>query len=73
MIFIDLHKAYENLYSDRCLEILLGYGVGPQACRILWVYWDKLSMVERAGGYYGTEIQGFRGVMQGGPTVPQQI
>ena len=35
MIFLDLHKAYDALDRYRCLEILEGYDVGPQSCRIL--------------------------------------
>ena len=27
-------------------------------------------MVTRAGGYYGSAVQGFRGVMQGDPLYP---
>ena len=40
MIFMDLHKAYDALDRDRCLEILEVYAVGPQVCRIFWTYWD---------------------------------
>ena len=54
MIFQDLHKAYDALDRSRCLEILEGYDVGPQARRLLQNYWRRLTMVERAGGYYGT-------------------
>ena len=58
MIFLDLHKAYDALDRSRCLEILEGYGVGPQACRILRTYWRRLTMVARAGGYYGAAFKG---------------
>ena len=34
-IFLDLHKLYDALDRDRCLEIMEGYSVGPQSCRIL--------------------------------------
>ena len=50
VIFLELHNAYDTLDRDRCLEILEGYRVGPQAHRILRVYWDRLWMVARAGG-----------------------
>ena len=50
VIFLELHKAYYALDRSRCLEILEGYGVGPQACRLLWTYWWRLSMVARVGG-----------------------
>ena len=54
VIFLDLHKAYDALDRSRCLEILEGYGVGPKARRLLTNYWRRLTMVARAGGYYGT-------------------
>ena len=31
MIFLERHKVYDTLERDICLEILEGYGVGPQA------------------------------------------
>ena len=37
----------------------------PRARRILHTYWDRLRMMARAGGYYGSAFQGFRGVNQG--------
>ena len=37
----------------------------PRARHILHTYWDRLRMVARAGGYYGSALQGFRGVNQG--------
>ena len=62
VIFLDLIKAYDALDRSRCLEILEGYGVGPNARRLLTTYWRRLTMVARAGGYYGTEFKGERGV-----------
>ena len=64
IIFLDLHKAYDALYSSRFLEILEGYGVGPRYFRVLWTYWDKKGMVVRAGGYYWSAFQGSRGMTQ---------
>ena len=51
VIFLDLHKVYDALDRSRCLEILEGYSVGPRSCRLLWMYWRRLSMVAKAGGY----------------------
>ena len=70
MIFMDMHKSYDSLDRDRCLEILEGCGLGPRDLRILLTYWGWLRMVTRAGGYYGSDFQGFRGVMQGEPLPP---
>ena len=62
VIFLDLHKSYDDLDRDRCLKILDGYGVGPRACCILRVYWNRLQMVACAGVYYGSSFQLFGGV-----------
>ena len=70
VIFLDLHKAYDALDRSRCLEILEGYGVGPKARRLLTNYWRRLTMVDRAGGYYGKEFGGERVLMQGDPLSP---
>ena len=70
MIFLDLHKAYDALDRSRCLEILEGYGVGPRARRLLQTYWRRLTVVARAGSYYGTAFKGERGMTQGDPLSP---
>ena len=70
-IFLDLHKAYDALYHGECLDILVEYGVGPRAIRLLRRYWDHLTMVTRYGGYFGDPFKGQSGVTQGGPLPPQ--
>ena len=70
MIFLDLTKAYDALDRSRCLEILEGYGVGPSSRRLLTTYWLRLTMVARAGGYYGEAFKGARGVTQVDPMFP---
>ena len=67
IIFLYLHKAYDSLDRSRCLDILEGYGVVPQARRLLQTYWRRLTMVARAGRYYGTAFRGANGVTQGYP------
>ena len=49
-IFLDLHKAYDSLYHERCLDILEVYGVGHWALYLLWRYWDRLNMAAQDGG-----------------------
>ena len=49
----------------RCLGILEGYGMGPRALRLLRLYWARLRMVARVGGYYGAPFRIERGVTQG--------
>ena len=34
-IFLDLHKSYDSLDRDHCLDILTAYGVGPLSIHIL--------------------------------------
>ena len=70
VIFLYLNKAYDALDRSRCLEILEGYGVGPNTRRLLKTYWRRLTMVPRAGGYYGKAFKGERGVTQGDPLSP---
>ena len=70
VILLDLHKACDALDRSRCLEILEGYGVGPQDHWILQTYWRRLTMVARAGSYCGKSLQRSRGVMQGDSLSP---
>ena len=49
-IFLDLPKAYNALDRDRCLDILVGYGVGPRTLRILRTYWFQIQMATNVGG-----------------------
>ena len=66
-IFMDLQKAYDALERDRCLEIIAAYWVCPRSLRLLWTYWGWLTMVARAGGYYGPPFKIYRDVTQGDP------
>ena len=53
------------------MDILVGYGVGPQIERILRYYWDRLSMVAISGSYYGSPFKGHQGVTQGDHLYPR--
>ena len=66
-IFLDLKKAYDALDREHCLDILAGYGVGPRKISILRTYWDRIQMVEKSGGHYGTVLQSHHRVTQGDP------
>ena len=57
-IFLDLHDPYDTLDRSRCLEILEGYGVGPNSLRLLRRYWDRLQIVAWVGGYYRKTFHG---------------
>ena len=58
---------YYTLDRDRCLKILVVYGVGHRELRILQTYWGRLTILARAGGYYAPPFKGYRGVNQGDP------
>ena len=70
VIFLYPTKSYNALDRSRCLEILEGYGVAPRPRRLLTTYWRHLTMVARAGGYYGKAFKGERGVTHGDPLSP---
>ena len=57
VIFLDLTKAYDALDRSRCLKILEGYGVGPNARRLLKTYWIRLTRMARAGGVLGHGVK----------------
>ncbi len=52
-IYLDLKKAYDALDQTRCLEILAGYGVGPNLLHLQKHFWGGTRMVCCAGGSYG--------------------
>jgi hypothetical protein len=66
-IFVDLHKAYNHLNQEKCLEIMTGYGVGPKLLRLQMQFWTQAEMVCHAGGSFGKPFAAFWGVTQGGP------
>ena len=38
-VFLDLKRDYDALNWERCLEILVAYGVGTRKERLLCKYW----------------------------------
>ena len=69
-VFLDLKKDYDALNWGICLEFLVAYRVRPWTNNLLHNYWEGLTMVSRAGCYYGAPFTGFRGVTQGYPLSP---
>jgi exonuclease III len=72
MIFLDLKKAYDTLDRDRTLQIMRGYGVGPNICNIIAQTWAMDKMVPKQAGFYAEPFATSRGVRQGdimSPTV----
>ena len=69
-IFLDLHKSYNILDRYRCLGILAACRVGRNAIHLLWRYWDRLIMLAKDGGCFGTPFKDFRGGHIGIPPIP---
>ena len=44
-VYLELWKSYEVFCRERCLDILVCYGIWPRVKRILWIYWGHLLMV----------------------------
>ena len=55
--FLDLQKVYNALDRYQCLDILAGYGMGPQTLRLLKTYCTWLWMFAKAGGYFAPPFQ----------------
>ena len=72
-VFLDLHKEYDDLDWDRWIEILVAYRVGPRTIRILWTYWDQMTMVSRVGRYFGLPFKEYRRVTEVNPLTPTLI
>jgi hypothetical protein len=57
-------------YRGQCLEILVGYCVGPKLIQLLDHFWNEAKLACCAGGYYGSVFSAGHGVTQGGPFSP---
>ena len=69
-IFLDLRKAYDTIDRERLLEILEGYGVGPNVLGLVKFYWDHQRCVAKSGKYHGDTFVPYRGATQGGVVSP---
>ena len=58
------------LDRERCLELLRGYGLGPNLGRLLENYLRRQRIVPKVGKYLGTAFGTGRGVNQGDPASP---
>ena len=67
---VTLRKSYDALDRERVLDLITAYGVGPRTVRLLSTYWDLLTMVAKAGRYFGHPLKGYQGFTQGDPCTP---
>jgi hypothetical protein len=66
-IYLDLKKANNALDQMQCLDILAGYGVGPNLLHLQKQFWATSKMVCCAGGNSGEPFGAGQGITQGGP------
>ena len=64
-------KAYDAMIRDRCMEILVGYGVGPKMKKLIQLFWDNDKLVCQASGVFGKPFNAGRGIPQGCPVSPR--
>ena len=69
-IFIDLRKAYNAMDRERCIDICVEAGVGPNAVQLVVNFWEGGNGYCRAARYYGRVFKAKRGITQGGPLSP---
>ena len=60
-IFLDLRKAYDTVDRERLLEILEGYGIGPNVLGLVEFYWYHQCCVAKSGKYHGETFVPYRG------------
>ena len=68
--FIDVRKAYNSLEMGRCLEVLRGYGMGPNLARLLKSYMVPQRIVPNTGKFPVKAFYMGRGLTQGDPATP---
>ena len=64
-VLLDLWNSYDALDWEWCMEILVAYRFSLWTERLLWIYWEEITIVSRAGPYYSAPFNGSRGVTQG--------
>ena len=69
-VFLNLKKVYDTVNKEQLLEVLEGYGVGPNVLGLLKFYWDHQRCVAKCGKYHGETFVPYRGATQGGVVSP---
>ena len=65
LVFIDIRKAYYNLYQGRLLQTLAGYGEGQKLWGLLAEFWTRQEVVTLQNGFRGPQLLVTRGTTQG--------
>ena len=52
-VLLDVRKYYNSLNIWRFMNILRGYGLGPNLQTLLQRLWDEQAMVLKAGKLFG--------------------
>ena len=68
--FPNKRREKNALDWDRCLDTLAVYGVVHRTIRLLWKYWDRLTMVARSSRYFGLPSKGYCSATQGNLLFP---
>ena len=71
--FIDVRKAYNSLDIGRCMEIIRGYGLGPNPQRLLQRYWDGQKVVPKSGKCFGEAVTYEEKSDTGGPSLTNDL
>ena len=69
-IFLDLAKAYDSINRDCLLDVLAGYGFGPNMIQFLHRIWAHATLTLRQMGYFSSPISSEQGIWQGSVLAP---
>ena len=69
-MFLDIRKAYDPLDREKYIEVMRGYGVGPNITQLLNSYWERQRIAPKTGKFLRKEFRTGRGFMQGDPDSP---
>ena len=69
-VCLDIRKAYDSLEREQCLEVLNGYGMGPNLTHLLKSYWGRQRIAPKTGKFLRKAFRTGRGLTQGDPASP---
>ena len=66
LLFLDLSKAYVNLYQGRLIQTIEGCGEGSKIWVLLAEYWSVQEVVTQHNSFCGPQFRETRGMTKGG-------